>query len=452
MKKKQNKTLGVSALQLTLALSLMSLSAVLFASSFKASPSSGGGSGRGYVVVNPAVSGGPETDAPKPAAVLPEIDLPALPEVKAPERKERAFMQPSLPTYGHTRTQPQAGHFDELTWEPAALARPHYPRVTCTSTASGNWSSPGIWSCGFVPTASDDAVIASGHAVTIDTAAVALNLTVNGGGVLQYDPAFVRSLTLGGNATVSGIFQANPAGVINTHTLSIGGNLTNNGTIDFSQNGNASQVSITFTGAASNTWTGTGATNLKSFTGVTINKGTSNANILTFTPGAGAFLVEGASALGFLAITNGTFAIAGANVFSNPVFGSAAYTIPASGGFWLANASATVVGQNGNPTNHGLLRLGAGIFNMGAVATNVMGAGTGAAFVVEGGVMNVAGRLTSANPVTYTQTGGTVNIAIAGTPATSPSFGFTSTLPTNFMNMSGGAIVLVNTNSLTTAD
>src|SRR5207247_8537361 len=114
MKKKQNKTLGVSALQLTLALSLMSLSAVLFASSFKASPSSGGGSGRGYVVVNPAVSGGPETDAPKPAAVLPDIDLPALPQVQPPEGKEGAVMRPPLPTYARAQAQLRARHFAQL--------------------------------------------------------------------------------------------------------------------------------------------------------------------------------------------------------------------------------------------------------------------------------------------------------------------------------------------------
>src|SRR5262249_49972584 len=155
-------------------------------------------------------------------------------------------------------------------------------------------------------------------------------------GVLQYDPTTARSLTLGGNATVStgGTFQANPAGVINAHSLSIGGNLTNNNVIDFSQNGNTSQVAITFTGAASATWSGFGNYNLKSATGVTLNKGTSNASVLTFTIGAsafnveggGIFTVEGGSTLGFLTITNGTFEIAASPAaFSNPVFGTAAY-------------------------------------------------------------------------------------------------------------------------------
>src|SRR5262245_19273922 len=255
MKKKQNKSPGASTFQIALAVAMVSLSAILFATSFKASPASGGGSSGGHVVVNPALSGGPQADGPKPAAVLPEIDLPALPEVTAPERKDHAFMYPSSPTYSHAQAQPHGGYFDALAWEFVPPAPPKVPRVTCTSTATGLWSNLGIWSCGFVPTAADDVVIANGTTVTIDTAAVALNLTVGQGasGVLQYDPTTARSLVLGGNATVAvgAIFQANPAGTITAHTLSIGGNLTNDSVIDFSQNVLLSQVAITFTGAAS---------------------------------------------------------------------------------------------------------------------------------------------------------------------------------------------------------
>ena len=209
-------------------------------------------------------------------------------------------------------------------------------------------------------------------------------------------------------------------------------------------------VAVTFTGASSNTWTGNGIYNLTAaggLGGVTINKGTSSAFVLTFTPGLGTFTVDGSTSNGFLTITNGTFEIAGSNTFSNNVFPTAAYTIPATGGFRLNDVNATVPGQNGNPTNNGLLRLSAGTFNLGTVGTNVMGAGTGASFTVEGGTMNVAGRLTSANPVIYTQSGGIVNICTAGGCITSPSFGFPSTLPKNFFNMSGGTINLVQANT-----
>ena len=483
MKKKQNKhSLGVSALQIILALSLISMSAMLLASGLM-SASSGGGSS---VVVNSAGAG--QAVAPHPAVISPFSDeeLAMQAEIEAEVRaaelaRQSGFTQPEMPSQLPLEPQPPAreapvlrpysqatpwlqrggadlGDASEwqallaeaaiesaLEWAPIPQAPPKVPLVTCTSMVTGNWSSTGTWSCGHVPTSSDDAAIATGTVVTIDTAAVALDVTVNSGGILQYDPATARSLTLGGNATVSagGTFQAGLAGV--THTLSIGGNLANNGTINFSQ---TAVVAVTFTGASSATWTGDGNYNLTAAgSGVTINKGTSSASVLTFTPGLGVFTVDGSSSNGFLNITNGTLEIAGANTFSNNVFPTAAYTIPATGGFRLNDANATVSGQNGSPTNNGLLRVSAGTFNLGTAGANVMGVGTGASFTVEGGTMNVAGRLTSTNPVTYTQSAGIVNICTAGGCTASPSFGFTSTLPKNFFNMSGGTIALVQANT-----
>src|SRR5437867_4122107 len=267
MKKKQTKNyLGISALQIVVALSLMSMSAVLLASGFRSASSRGGS--RSVVVVNPAVAGAQQSAAVQPAVVSPFSDeelaaqAAAEAELREAERtKQRGFIQPRMPSglplapqrpaggapalqpYSQTAPWLQrggAGLGDASAWQAAAAiqralewapmppARPKYPRVTCTSLGSGNWSSPGTWSCGFVPTAADDAIIANGHTVTIDTAAVALNLTVGQGtsGILQYDPAAARSMTVGGNVTISfgGAFWANVS-VISTHTLSIGGNL-----------------------------------------------------------------------------------------------------------------------------------------------------------------------------------------------------------------------------------
>jgi hypothetical protein len=41
--------------------------------------------------------------------------------------------------------------------------------VTCTATASGNWSDPATWSCGHVPGAGEKVVIPVGFTVTLDT-------------------------------------------------------------------------------------------------------------------------------------------------------------------------------------------------------------------------------------------------------------------------------------------
>ena len=328
--------------------------------------------------------------------------------------------------------------------------------ITSNGTGGGNWSSTATWAGGVVPTSADDVTIADGDTVTIDTAANANTLVVGQGssGVLQFESATARTLTVGGNVTIAagGVFQSNPAGTVTTHSLSVGGNLTNNGTLNFSTNADTAGAGITFTGAGASTWTGNGNTNLRQSTGVTLNKGTNNASTLDFSPGAGTFTVQGANAAGFLSITNGTFKISGSNPFSNPVFNAVSYSIPATGGIWLNNTNATIAGLNGSPTNSGLLRLSNGIFNIGTVSGNAMGTGTGCSFIIEGGTMNVAGRLTGASTfVTYTQSAGTVNVATAGNPSTSPSFGFTGTTGV-LMNMSGGTINLVNANTLTTAD
>jgi len=380
---------------------------------------------------------------------------PRQPELRSPDEAPLAYAQPDT-SADPPRPVPLVLSPVDNRFIRGFDASQFVPNLTCNSTGSGNWNSAATWSCAQVPTAGDLVTIMDGHTVTIDTAAVAFNVTVGQGvsGVLQFDPAVAQSLTTVGDVVVSagGTFQANPAGGVITHALSIGGSLTNNGTIDFSQVANMSQVGITFTGAANNTWTGNGNTNLKQTTGVTLNKGTSSSSMLDFTPGTGTFTVQGvAGTTGFLSITNGTFRVSGANTFSNPVFNVAAYSVPATGGIWLNNVNATVVGLNGSPTNSGLFRLTTGIYNVGTSSGNSMGTGTGCVFTIEGGTLNVTGRLNGASTfVTYTQSAGTVNVSTIGNASSSaPSFGFTGGTGV-LTNISGGTINLVQASTAAT--
>jgi hypothetical protein len=325
--------------------------------------------------------------------------------------------------------------------------------ISCVNPG-GNWSAAGTWSGG-VPTAGDNVTIGSGCTVTIDTAAVGLNLTVQSGGLLQYDAgAVVRTLTLGGNVTIDsgGIVQSNPGGGITTHVLSVAGNVTNNGTLDLSTNGNTAAARLTFTGATNTTFGGTGAiTNIRT---ITVNKGTSSASIVEVNPTN--FTVQGVNTdvAGFLTLTNGTFKISGTFTMTNRVFTTAIYTIGGTAGIWLNNPNFTVAGTATGTTSgcNGLFRLTQGIYTIGLTAADGFDASvTTAVYIIEGGTLNANGRFDPQGTVNYTQTGGTINTAIVGNSVSAfgsfEIFGTTSTF-----NMSGGTINIINPATGSTKD
>jgi uncharacterized repeat protein (TIGR01451 family) len=323
------------------------------------------------------------------------------------------------------------------------------PPGNITSLGTGNWSSPGTWSTGNVPTAGDNVTIANTHIVTIDSSN-ALSVTVQSGGTLQFEQTTARTLTVGLDVTIDagGTFQSNSAGTQTGHVVSIGGNLVNNGTIDFSTNANTAGAGITFTGAADAAFTlgAASTTDLKQTAGVTLNKGTNNTPVLSFNPG-GTITVLGANTAGFLTITNGTFKMDGTGAFSNPLFtGPTAYTIPSTGGLWMNNPNANVVGLGGSPTLAGLLRMTAGTLNIGTGTGNSMGFSSGANLNIEGGSVNATGRFgvaASANAITYNQTGGTITTCTIGNASTTLAC-FDLGTGVGTANISAGNIVIQN--------
>jgi uncharacterized repeat protein (TIGR01451 family) len=313
-----------------------------------------------------------------------------------------------------------------------------------TSLGSGLWSAPGTWSTGIVPTSNDAVTIAAGTTVTIDTAAVAYSVSV--AGTLQFEQTTARTLTVGTDVTVQGggTLQSNPAGTQFGHNLSVGGNLTNNGTLDFSTNADTAGAILTFTGALNTTFSGTGATT--DIRQITVNKGTTPTAIVEITTTS--FTVRGVTTDtvvgGWLVMTNGTIKISGTFTGTSRVFATAAYTIPVSFGFWLNNPNYTVAGQAGSATNNGLLRISQGTFNVGTATGNAMGLSTGSTAIIEGGAVNATGRFgvaAAGNAITYTQTGGTLTVCTIGNAsATLGSFDLGTSINSN-ITMSGGTLV-----------
>jgi hypothetical protein len=330
-----------------------------------------------------------------------------------------------------------------------------FSQITSTP-AGGNWNSTSTWVGGTVPGSADDVIIADGATVTINANASALSITVGQGtsGILQFEQNSARGFLVEGDVTVAagGTFRSSLAGAQTGHLLLVGGSIINNGTLDFSTNGNTAGALIEFTGATNETFGGSGA--ITDVAAITIDKGSNQSAILELNPSNFTFkgntLTPGNGDNAFLNIINGTFKLSGTFTVSNGLFsGAGAYTIPASGELWLNNPNYTVVARSGSAVVNGTLRIDAGTLNIGTADGHRLAYQTGSVITINGGTINLASRMTSADAygLIYTQTGGTFNVCtVASTSTGFASFDMQGNDGGKF-NMSGGSIVIQNANT-----
>lgn len=321
-----------------------------------------------------------------------------------------------------------------------------------STPSGGNWSDNATWVGGIIPTATDAVIIADGAVVTVDVAADALSLEVGQGtsGTLTFDALNAQTLSVASDVTISsgGIFQADNAGAQNGHTLIVGGNLTNNGTLDFSSNAGASGIQIAFTGAANATFSGNGA--VTDIYRIIVNKGSDATSVLELNTTA--FSFEGATTTagsdpGFLTLLNGMFKISGTFSMENGLFtGINNYTVPPSAGIWFNNPNYTVAARNGTAYIEGTLIMDAGILNVGTDIDNRLGYIDGSVITINGGIINVASRFSATTTfgVQYTQTGGTLNVNTVGSSSSTYASFDIRDIDVSSFTMSGGNIVLQN--------
>ncbi len=356
--------------------------------------------------------------------------------------------------------------------------------ATITSTVAGGiWGASGTWVGGVVPVAGDDVVIVSTATVNLTTNQPCNSLTINGvlnlntnnrtltvaGAVTMNGTASIQGnnnnrvinaasftvamgasatvqnvrLTISGAAQINGTLTFNTGNsaiksfgsltVSNTGTftntsnnvpITINGNMTNNGT--FSQGTGL----VTFGGATSNTVTGTAASTAFGG-GITINKGTSQANVLD---------VQCVITMlaGGLTLTNGTFKLSSASTItaftSDPAFG-------ANSQLWCNGG--TVLGSNTGVSFSGQIQVTAGTLNIGTSVDNYLLL-NGGTVLISGGVMNVSGELTDFFGIfsgNFIMSNGTCNVNTVGSTFDYP---FDISSGASQFSMTGGALVIQN--------
>ena len=155
--------------------------------------------------------------------------------------------------------------------------------LTYYSRVNGNWTSVSTWSLvGYggsatilAPGILDTAKIGDGYTVTINSSISCAQLVVGQGtsGILQYSGASSYTFAVTGNITVypGATFNYN-SNSSKTHVLQVGGNFTNNGTVDLYYDAN-DIVNTTFNTSSTSVVSGSGSWALNN---VTINKSSSS--------------------------------------------------------------------------------------------------------------------------------------------------------------------------------
>ncbi|HWN82399.1 MAG TPA: hypothetical protein VNM87_09915, partial [Candidatus Udaeobacter sp.] len=325
-------------------------------------------------------------------------------------------------------------------------------------TASGNglWSSTipdAPWPGGNVPHCNDAVTIPDGRTVTINCNALCQSLTVGqgGSGILEFDANTPRALTISGDLTIKSGAALRTAsnGNVTGHSISIGGNLINDGIFDLYTAGGSAGGELTFVGQSSASFSGSGPIN--DLRKLTVNKGSNPAPIIDIHPAN--FLIRGKKkdSSGFLTLLNGTLRFSGTFPCTTSTFsGNGSYIIKSTCGLWIDDPAFILSGRNGATTVNGRLQIDQGVMQVGTDPNNVFSFGTGSQLRITGGLLQVAGRMNGTGTAfVYEQSGGRLELATAGNLTSSPAFDLGAS--TSFI-MSGGVIAFARTSFFASID
>lgn len=340
-------------------------------------------------------------------------------------------------------------------------------RIINSTSTGGLWSAPSTWVGGIVPASGDEVTVVAGATVIIDKAAAADSLTIGGAGNFAESkdvspeggsPAAVRfgetatfTLTVANDVLIgTNDSLTTGGGNANQHVLYVGGDLTNNGTLDISTNNGQAGATIEFNRGGDVVFSGSGTVNDVFL--IRINKTAGSIVDLASTNFTVAGSTTDSASSAYLIIISGTFKISGTFSGSHRTFPSNVYEIPADGGIWLNNPNYTITGREGIATIFGDLRISAGTYNIGLGVDQSLRLREGSVTRIEGGALNIAGMLAEVSqstngsiPTNLYQTGGTITTCKAGSTSTQGcfSYGAVSNQSVNG-GISAGKIVIQN--------
>jgi len=293
---------------------------------------------------------------------------------------------------------------------------------------------------------------------TTRTLTIEGNLLVNNGN-LQYTNggSTSQNIIVKGDVIVANgaIFDV-AATLAATNTLSINGNLTNNGIFDMIAGG--SQIcNVTFTGADNKQIKGTAAVRTD-FNILTVNKGTDRNSILETT--INAFTLNNTLATA-LAINNGTFRLS--TPLTVTLTTSSPFTIPVSGCL-SANIGTINIGAANNDAADLILQgrlevLNAGVVNIGNGSGSNNDIGYAAAgnpeITITGGSLNVDGQIrrnttNTLGSLWFNQSGG--SILVKGNNLNTSRGLFEVVNSGSKITLTGGNLVIEKAGSITYAD
>ena len=296
---------------------------------------------------------------------------------------------------------------------------------------TGNWSDPNTWEVydgsnwnpATTPpdTNANQVTIQANHTISFDQNSSIKNLLVEANGVLQY------------SAT--------------NDTLTIYGDLINNGKIDFYKN-SSQNVVLQFAGdKTSNFTTGTATTDIHQ---ILVNKDSIIDSVLFSADDN--FTIHGrtSNAASFLKLKGGTFVLGGTVTINSYTLirrTSSYITINSNSGFWLNNPNFTIKGQSRHLEVYGTLHISDGTFNVGSSQNKSLRIRNHGKFIQDGGTLNIQGAFysTSNDTVQLTINDGTINIALQ--PVTTDYYYcFRIGNAASTFTMTGGIINIINTN------